>query len=197
LDDIARVLPDFIKHDPLVFFFAFLLLFAFVLPICEEIAVALVGVSAKAMHVNFIAVAAVSFIALLIQDLALFSLARFFGPKLIRHRFFSRFFKPDRIEAAERYFLNKGPVILISSRFIVGLRISAILGSGLLKMKWNRFLFFDGVAAAVMTPGWLFVGFALGSQFDKSADVLTKVITIVGLCAVLIAVTLIYKNFKT
>jgi membrane protein DedA with SNARE-associated domain len=196
LNAIAQLLPDFVKRDPLLFFFAFLFLFAFTLPICEEIAVALVGVSAKALGVGFAPVAAISLVALLIQDLALFVAARLLGPRLMRRKLLSKIFKPDRIAAAERYFLRRGPTIILGSRFVVGLRISAILGSGFLGMRWSKFLLFDGLAAAIMTPAWLFVGYALGSQFDRSAGIITKVLTIIGLVAVVAAAFLVYRGVK-
>lgn len=196
LNAIAQLLPDFVKRDPLIFFFAFLFLFAFTLPICEEIAVALVGVSAKALRVDFAAVAAISLVALLIQDFALFLIARLLGPTLMRRKLFSKVFKPERIAAAERYFLRRGPTIILGSRFVVGLRISAILGSGFLRMRWSKFILYDGIAAAVMTPAWLFVGFALGSQFDKSAGMLTRVLTIFGLVAIVVGAFLVYRGVK-
>jgi membrane protein DedA with SNARE-associated domain len=196
LNAIAQLLPDFVKRDPLVFFFAFLFLFAFTLPICEEIAVALIGVSAKALRVDFASVAAVALVALLIQDTALFVIARLTGPRLMRRKLFARVFKPERIAAAERYFLRRGPTIILGSRFVVGLRISAILGSGFLRMQWSKFLLYDGIAAAIMTPAWLFVGYALGSQLDKSVGTLTKVLTIIGLAAIVAAAFLVYRGVK-
>lgn len=196
MNAIAQLLPDFIKRDPLLFFFAFLFLFAFTLPICEEIAVALVGVSARALKVGFASVAIVALVALLIQDCALFVIARTLGPRLMRRKLVSRALKPERIAAAERYFLRRGPIIILGSRFVVGLRISAILGAGFLRMRWSKFFLYDSVAAAIMTPAWLFVGYALGTQFDQSSGTLTRILAIIGPLAIVAGAFIVYRGVK-
>lgn len=196
MNSIAHVLPSFIQQNPHLFCFIFLFLFAFTLPICEEIAVALVGVTTRALGTDFVSIAIVAIAALLIQDYALFLIARTFGPRIMRHRFVARFFKPDKVVAAERYFRRRGPVIILGSRFVVGLRISAILGSGFLRMSWSKFLLFDSIAASMMTPAWLFVGYSLGAQFDQNAGPITRILAIIGPVAVLFAAFLVYRGVK-
>jgi membrane protein DedA with SNARE-associated domain len=193
---IAQLLPDFVKQDPLIFFFVFLFLFAFTVPVCQEIAVSFVGVSARALKVGFASVASVSLVALLIQDSALFALAWLLGPRLTKRGPFTRLLKPERIMAAQRYFTRRGPIIILGSRLVMGLRVWSILGSGLLRVRWSKFFLYDGIGAAIVTPAWLFVGYALGSQFDKDAGNLTKIFTIVGLAAVVVASVLVYRGVK-
>jgi membrane protein DedA with SNARE-associated domain len=196
LNAIAQLLPDFVKQDPLIFFFAFLFLFAFTVPVCQEIAVSFVGMSARALKVGFASVASVSLVALLIQDSALFALAWMLGPRLTRRGPFARLLKPERIAAAQRYFRRRGPIIILGSRLVMGLRVWSILGSGLLRVRWSKFFLYDGIGAAIVTPAWLFVGYALGSQFDRDAGNLTKVFTIVGLAVVGVASVLVYRGVK-
>jgi membrane protein DedA with SNARE-associated domain len=196
LNAIAQLLPDFVKRDPLIFFFAFLFLFAFTVPVCQEIAVSFVGVSAKALKVGFASVASVSLVALLIQDSALFAIAWLLGPRLTRRGPFARLLKPERIAAAQRYFQRRGPIIILGSRLVMGLRVWSILGSGLLRVKWSKFFLYDSIGAAIVTPAWLFVGYALGSQFDKGAGSLTRILTILGLAAVVVASILVYRGVK-
>jgi len=65
LDTIVSILPAFITQNPLPFAFCFLILFGFTLPICEEIAVALVGVTMRATDTPFIPAACVALLAIL------------------------------------------------------------------------------------------------------------------------------------
>lgn len=196
MNALFSMLPDFVTRNPLPFAFSFLLLFGFTIPICEEIAVALVGATMKATGTHFLLAVAVALAALLIQDTGYFFLARIFGARVIRHRLLARLLKPKSIGDGERYFLRRGPFIVFSSRFVVGLRSAVIMGAGFLRMRWSRFVLYDSIAAAIMTPAWLFVGFALGAQFDGKVGQLTKIFGFIGPVAVLAGAFLIYRSVK-
>jgi membrane protein DedA with SNARE-associated domain len=196
LDAIVSFLPTFVTQNPLPFAFCFLLLFGFTLPICEEIAVALVGVTMRATDTNFFLASAVALVSILLQDTGYFAIARVFGPKIIRHKLFARFIKPKSIESGERYFHRRGPFIVFSSRFVVGLRAPVIMSAGFLRMHWPRFVFYDFLAATVMTPAWLLVGWALGAQFDDSVGSLSKFFAFLAPLAIIAGAFLIYRSVK-
>jgi membrane protein DedA with SNARE-associated domain len=196
LNTLLTLLPDFIARDPLPYAFLFLLVFGFTTPICEEIAVALVGMTIKATGASFAFALAIALIALFIQDTLFFFVARLFGARIIRHKLFSRLVNPKAIEDGERYFLRRGPFIVFSSRFVVGLRSAVIMGAGLLRMRWSRFVLYDSLAAAIMTPSWLFVGFGLGAQLDGKVGRLAKLFGILGPAAILAAAFLVYRGIK-
>jgi membrane protein DedA with SNARE-associated domain len=196
LEALVSVLPTFVTQAPLAFAFCFLLLFGFTLPICEEIAVALVGVTMRATDTNFLLASGVALIAILIQDTCYFSIARIFGPKIIRHKLFSKFIKPESIASGERYFHRRGPFIVFSARFVVGLRAPVIMSAGFLRMPWPRFMLYDFLAATIMTPAWLLVGWALGAQFDSSAGILSRFFAILAPLAVIAGAYLIYRSVK-
>jgi len=193
---LISVLPSFVTLHPLPYAFFFLLLFGFTLPICEEIAVALVGVTMHATDTSFLLATAIALTAILIQDTAYFFIARVFGPKIIRHKLLARLIKPSSIDGGERYFLRRGPFIVFSSRFVVGLRAPVIMGAGFLRMRLHRFILYDFLAAAIMTPAWLFVGFSLGAQFDSRVGFLSKFFAIVGPLAVIAGAFLIYRSVR-
>ena len=196
MDAIAQLLPDFVKRDPLIFLFAFLFLVGFTVPVCQEIAISFAGMSAKALKVGFAPAASVALAALLLQDSMLFAIAWLLGPRLTRRGPLARLLKPERIASAQRYFKRRGPIIILGSRLVMGLRLWSILGSGLLRVKWSKFFAYDGIGAALVAPAWLFVGYALGSQFDEGAGVLTRIATVVGLVAVVVASLLVYRGVK-
>lgn len=176
--------------------FCFLLLFGFTLPISEEIAVALVGVTMRATGINFFLAASVALMAILIQDTCYFAFARVFGPKIIRHKLFAKFIKPQSIVSGERYFHRRGPFIIFSTRFVVGLRAPVIMSAGFLRMHWPRFILYDFLAAAIMTPAWLLAGYALGAQFDDSVGSLSKFFAFLAPVAIVAGAFLIYRSVK-
>ena len=196
MDTIVSILPAFITQNPLPFAFCFLLLFGFTLPICEEIAVALVGVTMRATDTPFVPAACVALLAILIQDACYFFIARVFGPRIIRHKLFAKFIKPASIESGERYFKRRGPFIVFSTRFVVGLRAPVIMSAGFLRMRWMQFTLYDFLAAVIMTPAWLLVGFALGAQFDSNVGNLTKFFAFLAPVAIVVGAFLIYRNVK-
>jgi membrane protein DedA with SNARE-associated domain len=196
LDRIIAILPAIVSQNPLPFAFCFLLLFGFVLPISEEIAVALVGVTAHATGTKFVYAALVAMAAILLQDAAYFVIARLFGPRIIRHRLLSKIVTDRSIESGERYFKRRGPVIVFTTRFVVGIRAPVILSAGFLRMPWLRFTLYDTLAAAVMTPAWLYVGWALGSQFGGNVGLLSKVFSVLAPAAIILGAVLIYRSVK-
>jgi membrane protein DedA with SNARE-associated domain len=196
LDKLLSLLPAFVTEAPLPFAFCFLILFGFTLPICEEIAVALVGVTMRATNTGFFPAVCVALLAILIQDACYFLIARVFGPKLLRHKLFARFIKPASIESGERYFKRRGPFIVFTTRFVVGLRAPVIMSAGFLRMHWPRFTLYDFLAAAIMTPAWLLVGYLLGAQFDSSVGSFTKFFAFLGPVAIVVGAFLIYRSVK-
>lgn len=196
MDSLFSILPTFVTQNPIPFTFFFLLLFGFTLPICEEIAVALVGVTLRATSTNFFLAAGVALLAILIQDTCYFLIARIFGPKIIRHKLFARFIKPRSILSGERYFHRRGPFIVFTSRFVVGLRAPVIMSAGFLRMRWPRFMLYDFLAATIMTPAWMLVGFSLGTQFDKDVGSFSKFFAFLAPVAIIAGAFLIYRNVR-
>jgi membrane protein DedA with SNARE-associated domain len=196
LDKLLALLPAFVTEHPLPYAFFFLLLFGFTLPICEEIAVALVGVTMRATGTPFILAAGVALLSIMIQDSLYFFIARVFGPRIIRHKWLARLIKPQSIESGEHYFKRRGHFIVFSTRFVVGLRAPVIMGAGFLRMHWPHFMLYDFLAALVMTPAWMFVGYALGANFDSSVGAFSRVFAILGPIAIVAGAILIYRSVK-
>jgi membrane protein DedA with SNARE-associated domain len=193
-------LPSFIQplieQHALLSFFAFLLLFGFTLPISEEVALALVGVAARASSKSIFTALLVAYPALLIADFGYYALARSVGPRLLRSKLFSRLVKPQSVLEGERYFEQRGPRILFICRFVVGLRAPAIVAAGLLRMRFRRFVLYDFSAVLLSTPIWLGVGYALGAQFDSEVNTVGKIVAFAGPIAVLTCAFFIYRSIR-
>ena len=177
--------------------FLFLLLFGFTLPISEEIALAFVGVGAWNSDTGFFEICGVAALALILADMIYYGLARFIGPKLLRSKLLSRMVKPERIESGERYFKVRGPRIVFVCRFVVGIRLPALLSAGLLRMPFKRFVLYDGAALVICVPVWIAVGHALGAQLDSHVGWLGKLLAVAGIVAAVVGSLLIYRSVKT
>jgi len=193
---VLSLFGPFVERYSLLSVFLFLLLFSFVLPITEEIALALSGVFIRSVGESFVLAWLLGAAALTMADLVYFSLARYFGPRLLRFQFVQRLIKPERLAQGERYFVRRGPRIIFACRFVVGLRMPGIIGAGFLRMRLRTFLFYDGLASLIESPVWLAVGWALGAQFDKETTFLNRVIAILTPIAVVVGAYLIYRSVR-
>jgi len=185
-----------VQSHPLLSIFVFLLAFGFMLPISEEIALALSGVFIRSAGEDFFAAWGAAVLALVLADLIYFGVARYFGPRLLRFKLVRKFVKEEKVLAGERYFMRRGPGIVFACRFVVGLRMSGILAAGLLRMKARKFLAYDGLALLIVVPIWLSVGWALGAQFDRETGWISRTIAIITPIAALIGAGLVYKSVR-
>lgn len=176
--------------------FVFLIVFGFTLPISEEIALALVGVAARASGQSIIETLIVSYPALFLADCVFYAVARFVGPKLLRSRLFTRLVAADKVMDGEQYFAQRGARILFFSRFVVGLRAPAIIAAGLLRMKITRFFLYDFASVLISTPLWLILGYSLGAQFDSKVGSLEKIFAFIVPAAIILASVLVYKSVR-
>jgi membrane protein DedA with SNARE-associated domain len=188
------ILSPLIGEHALLASFLFLLLFGFTIPISEEIALSIVGVGAWNSDKGFLEICGVAALALSLADLIYYGLARILGPRLLRSKLFSRIVKPEKIESGERYFKVRGPRIVFVCRFVVGLRLPALLSAGLLRLK--RFILYDGAALVICVPVWIAVGHALGAQLDSHVGWLGKLFAVAGVVAAMIGSLLTYRSVK-
>jgi membrane protein DedA with SNARE-associated domain len=194
--NIPAFLQPFLTDHAALSFFAFLLLFGFTLPISEEIALALVGMAARASAMNIFMAVAVACPALMLADFGYYMLAKAIGPKLLRSRLFARLVRPESVLQGEHYFEKRGTRILFACRFVVGLRAPAIVAAGLLRMKFKRFIAYDTAAILISTPVWLAVGYAFGAQFDSKVGIIEKIFAYCAPVAVLVGAVLVYRSVK-
>lgn len=193
-DGISGLLLSHPGVDPLFAAFLFLLLFGFTLPIPEEAALVVAGLTLRGAGRPYPGALAVSLLALALADLGYYSIARFFGPRLLRVRFIRGILGAKRIEESERYFARKGPRIVFVCRFVVGLRAAAIMSAGFLRLPLGRFLARDIAALCIGAPLWLAAGYSLGLQFDAGIGALGRILSICGPVAVGVAAIFVYRS---
>jgi membrane protein DedA with SNARE-associated domain len=121
-----------------------LLIAGVVLPIPEELVVIAAGLAASYDQLNpWLAFAACLFGALT-GDCLLYLLGYHFGHGILREtRWFGRFLRPERELRVERMIRQHGVKVLFGARFLVGLRSTAYLAAGILRMPFRRFLLAD------------------------------------------------------
>ena len=143
-----------------------LILSSFGLPIPEEISLLGAGIviymgrhpelfpppTEDAIRVKAIPTAIVCFFAVLLSDLVVFLLGKFFGTQLLESKGFRRFLKPARQEKIEKWTEKYGMWACALFRFTPGIRFPGHLMCGSLDIKVWKFVVADGLAALLTVP---------------------------------------------
>jgi membrane protein DedA with SNARE-associated domain len=95
-------------------------------------------------------------------DAGLYGMARVVGRNWFERSALRRF--SGRIEQSERWFGERGNIILILSRLVPGARLPTYLAAGFLRLPLNRFLLVTGAASLVWTVVLLLATQVLGTR---------------------------------
>jgi membrane protein DedA with SNARE-associated domain len=178
--------------NPLILESVFFLIYGFTTPIPEELALIMIGLTFKS--VPFYQLLGIAILSITVADLIYYSIGRFFLSNLLKIKFIENILRPDKINDSQIYFKRKGPKILFTCRFVLGLRSAAILGAGLLQFPILKFLKYDAAALCIGTSAWLFVGRLLIQT--ASIGIIGHILSICGPILVVVIAVLIFKSVK-
>jgi membrane protein DedA with SNARE-associated domain len=105
------------------------------------------------------------FLGIWFGDVGLYALARFAGRNWFENSSLKK--HSTKVARSEKWFAQRGTLILIFSRAIPGARLPTYLAAGFLRVRLARFLLITGTAAFVWTFIILFLAQTFGSQVVK------------------------------
>lgn len=152
------------------FFFAFvgkwsylglilvLLAAGFGLPIPEDIPLLAAGWLVYKGNADFTLMIATALFGVLLGDTLIFTLGRRYGMRILEHRFLRRIARPWLLARAQALYDDHGAKVLFAARFMPGLRAVVFLNAGIFKVPYWKFIAFDGGAALISVPLWVWVG---------------------------------------
>lgn len=121
-----------------------LLVAGVILPIPEELVVIAAGLAASYGQLNPWLALAACLAGALAGDCLLYVLGYHFGHGILREtRFLGSFLRPERELRVERMIRAHGLKVLFAARFLVGLRSTAYLAAGILRMPFRHFVLVD------------------------------------------------------
>jgi membrane protein DedA with SNARE-associated domain len=85
---------------------------------------------------------------ILVSDMMLFGIGRYWGTRLLEHRWLARFLTPDKRRQIQHNFQHYGIKILLLVRWIPGIRSPLFLTAGTMRLPFVRFVVADAIAAA-------------------------------------------------
>lgn len=137
-------------------------------------------------RLSLIGVILAGFIGAILADNFVYWLGRMGGDRI--HRFFRRVAGEERVIAAERMVIERGPVLVTAGRFLPGIRIAINLSCGAGHMNWKKFATFNALGASVWAAQAALLGYAFGTLFsDKPWLGLTVAISVALLLGGLVA----------
>ncbi len=149
---------NYIAHWSYAGLFALLLIAGLGLPLPEDIPLLAAGWLVSEGHARFDGMVLTGLIGVLVGDLLMFHMGRRYGAQIVEHRWFRRILKPWLLEKARQKYEHHGAKIIFAARFMPGLRPVMFATAGMFRIKYWKFLIFDGSAALISVPLWVWIG---------------------------------------
>ena len=133
---------------------------------------------------------------ILIGDTIIFRAGQVYGEKLLDTRL-GRHIPGERVQRTIAAFDRHGPKFIMAARFVPGLRAVTYFVAGLTGVPYWKFITYDGLAACVSAPAWVYLGWwarkhkMLGKAWTWSAQAQLAAF------AVIAGLTVIYVTFLT
>ncbi|MFP2925494.1 DedA family protein, partial [Pyxidicoccus sp. 3LG] len=141
-------------------------------PLPEDISLILGGFLAHKGAASLPVMMVVGFAGILVGDSLIFLAGRRLGGKLGRNSdtqrsgFFARIVTPEKRAKVEGLFKKHGEKIVCIARFMPGVRAVTYFTAGSVGMSYWRFIFWDGLAALLSAPVFVWLGFHFGGELD-------------------------------
>jgi len=172
------------SFGPLVAVIAMLLAAGLGLPIPEDVSLLTAGYLVWSGQTTFLLAIPLCWLAIIAGDSILWWLGRRYGERITQHRFLRRRLTKKRLLRIEQHFENHGAKTILVGRFAAGARAFFFLAAGAMNVSYARFLFFDGLAAAISGAGWILIGWRFGAQIDRLRHAVVRVEHLAGLVLV-------------
>jgi membrane protein DedA with SNARE-associated domain len=167
-----ETLLNFFQDSPLSLWgpFFVLLLCGLGLPIPEDIVLITAGVLGQEQGHSWIEVALLMYVGVLGGDCITFFAGRHVGGWVLTSRWFQRIVSPRKQARVVDFFSRYGPMGLFIGRFLPGLRAPIFFSAGSMKVPFWKLLLFDGCAALVSVPVFVWLGHWLWSKFQDDLE---------------------------
>ena len=103
-------------------------------------------------RVGFVPATAACLIGIFLGDLNAFFAGRVFGRTVLAHSPMKWIVTEQQVQRASAWFRERGPAVILASRFLPGTRVATFIAAGLLHTPVLTFALWFGLAAVLWTP---------------------------------------------
>ena len=141
-------------------------------PLPEDISLILGGFLAHKGAASLPLMMGVGFAGILVGDSLIFLAGRRLGSQVGRSPtgFFAKVITPEKRARVEGLFALHGQKIVMIARFLPGVRAVTYFTAGSAGMSYWRFVFWDGLAALLSAPFFVWLGFHFGDKLDYAIE---------------------------
>jgi membrane protein DedA with SNARE-associated domain len=198
-----ETLLKYFQHSPLSLWgpFFVLLLCGLGLPVPEDVVLVAAGALGQIDGRGWVEVSVVMYAGVMLGDSTIFVAGRYFGAQLRRSRWFQRYFSEKKQAKVEDLFERYHSWVLFVGRFLPGLRAPIFFTAGSTRVKFWKFFFFDGLAALISVPFFVWLGHWLWLKFKDDIANLDRALSrtqtytmiVAGVILVVVAVFVVRK----
>ncbi len=184
-------------HFPYLGIFALLILGGIGFPFPEDTTLILSGFLVAHRVIKPVPSLLVIYLGLLISDFFLYWMGKRYGRKIVERRKFQKIISHERLSKLENKFNQRGVLVILFGRHLLGLRAQIFLVAGVMRMHPLKFLIADA-ATSLMTI--ILMG-GIGYVGGNSVQVLKKDLMRVEHIAIIVFIILIlswivFKYFR-
>jgi len=175
--------------------FGVLLLCGFGFPVPEDISIIAGGVISGLGYTNVHVMLLVSFAGVIVGDMIVYNMGRFFGEKIFNHSIGRKLLEQGWYDKILKSFNRNGKMVLFAARFMPGLRTPIFLTAGITKfVGFPTFIIIDGFAALISVPLWNYLGYYSASNRDLLLSWIKN--TKIAIFIILFALVIFYLLMK-
>ncbi|MBS1983009.1 MAG: DedA family protein [Bdellovibrionales bacterium] len=156
--------------------FMLLLLCGFGLPLPEDVVLVAAGFLAAQYGHSFWITAALMYLGIMGGDLTIYAAGRVLGKKFLDTKLGRLMIAPEKLPRIKGLYTKYGSGVVFVGRFLPGFRTPIFFTSGSLHFPFYKFLAFDGFAALVSAPLFVWLGHLAGERFAEDSDELYKML---------------------
>ena len=133
-------------------------------PFPEDATLILTGIFLSSGDIKLLPALVAVYLGVVISDIGLYYAGRVYGRRIVRHRYFSRIIKPERLDRVEESFKKYGIFAILFGRHIPGIRAQVLVASGILRVPFVKYLIADSFSMAFTVTLWIWTGYK-GAQY--------------------------------
>jgi membrane protein DedA with SNARE-associated domain len=187
-----------VDQFPYIGLFTLLILGSLGLPFPEDTTLIFCGFLISEKLIKPIPALLVVYAGLLITDFFIFLAGNKYGHAIVNHPVFRKFISARSLEAVEHQFAEKGVMLIIIGRHLIGLRSQIFLAAGVMRMSPLKFLAADAFSSVITMSLMVGAGYAGGHSLEVIRKDITRLEHVaIVLLTVSLAVFLLYRYCKT
>jgi membrane protein DedA with SNARE-associated domain len=149
-------------------------------PMPEDLILMWGGIAAQELGHSVVPMIVNGLVGIIVGDSMIYWMGRRYGISIAEKTFLRRVFTPERLTRVDEMFKRHGQKVIVAARFIPGVRSVAFFSAGAMGVPFWKFLLFDGLAALVSAPFWVYLAYVLREKIFQVTKEWQPVILGVG-----------------